>query len=154
MVGLKTNVIPDKVVIEVDIRTLPGETGEDVNAHLRAALGDLMDAVDVDILQEDASSASPTDNRFVGCPGRFDEGGLPRGQGDPQPRHRRAPMPVSSGAGGPWPTGPDCSAPRSTPVSSSSRFHGHDERIDIESLRLTVGLWLDVVDRLWGLSRA
>jgi acetylornithine deacetylase/succinyl-diaminopimelate desuccinylase-like protein len=29
------------------------------------------------------------------------------------------------------------------------RFHGHDERIDVESLRLTVQLWLDVVDRLW-----
>jgi acetylornithine deacetylase/succinyl-diaminopimelate desuccinylase-like protein len=30
-----------------------------------------------------------------------------------------------------------------------SRFHGHNERIDIESLRLTVQLWLDILDRLW-----
>ena len=30
-----------------------------------------------------------------------------------------------------------------------NRFHGHDERIDIDSLRLTTQLWLDVVDRLW-----
>ena len=29
------------------------------------------------------------------------------------------------------------------------RFHGHDERIDIESLALTTQLWLDVCDRLW-----
>ncbi len=29
------------------------------------------------------------------------------------------------------------------------RFHGNDERIDIDSLRLTVGLWLEVVERLW-----
>ena len=29
------------------------------------------------------------------------------------------------------------------------RFHGHNERIDVESLRLTTKLWLDVVDRLW-----
>jgi acetylornithine deacetylase/succinyl-diaminopimelate desuccinylase-like protein len=30
-----------------------------------------------------------------------------------------------------------------------NRFHGHNERIDIESLRLTTKLWLDVVERLW-----
>ena len=30
------------------------------------------------------------------------------------------------------------------------RFHGHDERIDVESLRLTTGLWLDVVRDLLG----
>jgi acetylornithine deacetylase/succinyl-diaminopimelate desuccinylase-like protein len=29
------------------------------------------------------------------------------------------------------------------------RFHGHNERIDVASLRLTTRLWLDVVDRLW-----
>ena len=27
----------------------------------------------------------------------------------------------------------------------SQRFHGNDERIDVESLRLTTQLWLDVV---------
>ena len=31
-----------------------------------------------------------------------------------------------------------------------SRFHGHDERIDVESLRLTTNLWLDVVRDLLG----
>ena len=30
-----------------------------------------------------------------------------------------------------------------------NRFHGHNERIDVESLRLTTKLWLDVADRLW-----
>ena len=30
-----------------------------------------------------------------------------------------------------------------------NRFHGNDERIDVESLRLTTHLWLDVLDRLW-----
>ena len=31
-----------------------------------------------------------------------------------------------------------------------SRFHGNDERIDVESLRLTTNLWLDVVRDLLG----
>ena len=30
-----------------------------------------------------------------------------------------------------------------------SRFHGHNERIDVESLELTTRLWLDVCERLW-----
>ena len=37
--GVKTNVIPDEVVIDVDIRTLPGQTGTDVEAMLAEALG-------------------------------------------------------------------------------------------------------------------
>ena len=31
-----------------------------------------------------------------------------------------------------------------------SRFHGHDERIDVDSLTLTTDLWLGVVDDLIG----
>ena len=30
-----------------------------------------------------------------------------------------------------------------------SRFHGNNERIDVDSLRLTTKLFLDVFDRLW-----
>ena len=30
------------------------------------------------------------------------------------------------------------------------RFHGNDERVDVESLRLTTQLWLDVVHDLLG----
>ena len=33
--GVKTNVIPDVVDLDVDIRTMPGETDEDVRAHTR-----------------------------------------------------------------------------------------------------------------------
>ena len=36
---VKTNVIPDEVVLEVDIRTLPGQTAHDVARTLDDALG-------------------------------------------------------------------------------------------------------------------
>ena len=36
----KTNVIPDVVDLDIDIRTMPGEHTDEVDAHLRAALGD------------------------------------------------------------------------------------------------------------------
>ena len=39
--GLKTNVIPDVVDIEVDIRTIPGDDEEEVRRHLDKALSDL-----------------------------------------------------------------------------------------------------------------
>ena len=50
--SLKTNVIPDSVELQVDIRTLPGQTGKDVRDELREALGDLWDAVDHKIPQQ------------------------------------------------------------------------------------------------------
>ena len=34
----------------------------------------------------------------------------------------------------------------------ASRFHGRNERVDIESLALTTGLWLGVVDEFWDLA--
>ena len=30
-----------------------------------------------------------------------------------------------------------------------SRFHGHDERVDVDSLALTTQLWIDVVTNFW-----
>ena len=41
--GVKTNVIPDTVEVEVDIRTVPGDTDDEVRRHLDKALGGLVD---------------------------------------------------------------------------------------------------------------
>ena len=56
--SMKTNTIPDCVDIGVDVRTLPGETAADVDAHLRAALGDLYDKVEVEVVMNDPASIS------------------------------------------------------------------------------------------------
>src|SRR5215207_1425396 len=58
--GIKTNVIPDTVTLDVDIRTLPGVTGADVDGYLREALGDLAGEVEVSPVFDDEASASPT----------------------------------------------------------------------------------------------
>ena len=50
----------------------------------------------------------------------------------------------------PSPTAPACSAPTLDGGDFARRFHGNDERIDVESLRLTTQLWLDVVKDLLG----
>ena len=43
------------------MRTLPGEGTDEVTAHLRAALGDLADHVEIEILLDDPASISRTD---------------------------------------------------------------------------------------------
>jgi acetylornithine deacetylase/succinyl-diaminopimelate desuccinylase-like protein len=146
--GVKTNVIPDNVVVEVDIRTLPGETTEDVNAHLAAALGDLIDHVEVEVIQEHLSTASPTDNRLWDALVGSMTAAYPEAKvvpslvtGGTDARFFRDRGAIAFGAG--------LLSPAVDTTEFFRRFHGHDERIDIESLRLTVDLWLDVADRLW-----
>src|SRR5207237_9248691 len=59
--GTKTNVIPDRVEIELDIRTLPGQTGAEIQAMLRDILGDLADDVEILNTSDDPASESPVD---------------------------------------------------------------------------------------------
>ena len=54
--GMKVNVIPDSAEVQVDIRTLPGDDGENVRTMLREAAGDLWK--DVEILEEGSNPAT------------------------------------------------------------------------------------------------
>ncbi len=144
---MKTNVIPDAIELQVDIRTLPGETPDEVQAHLDAALGDLAGKVRIEVLMNDMSSMSRLDTPL------WDS--VQRAVNKPFPAARLSPS-LSVGftdarvfrdlgavAYGAALMSPDLSA-----GDFSTRFHGHDERIDTESLRLTTELWLDVVNDL------
>jgi acetylornithine deacetylase/succinyl-diaminopimelate desuccinylase-like protein len=146
---MKTNVIPDCVDIGVDIRTLPGEHAEDVDAHLRAALGDLYDRVEVEVLMNDPASISRSDTPLWDALARSIAKPFPTSRPTPQlvvgftdSRIYRQMGAVAYGAGL---FSPDLDA-----ADFGRRFHGHDERIDVESLRLTTNLWLDVVRDLLG----
>ena len=146
---LKHNVIPDSIDIGVDIRTLPGETADDVDAHLRAALGDLYDRVEIEIVMNDPASISRVDTPLWDALARSIAKPFPTARPTPQlvvgftdSRVYRQMGAVSYGAGL---FSPDLDA-----ADFGRRFHGHDERIDVESLRLTTGLWLDVVRDLLG----
>lgn len=145
----KTNVVPDLVTIDVDIRTLPGEGAEEVEAHLRDALGDLADRVEVEVLMDDRASISPTDTplwdsiqRAVSRP--FPDATIrPRlVVGFTDARVHRDLGAVAYGAG--------LLSPGLSAVDFGRRFHGNDERIDVESLALTTTFWEDVVLDLLG----
>src|SRR4029450_2377305 len=63
--GVKTNVIPDRVEIDVDIRALPGVTSEDVDAMLAEALGDLAPRVTIRRGRGQSGSLSTHDTPLV-----------------------------------------------------------------------------------------
>lgn len=141
---MKTNVIPDAVVLEVDIRTLPGETGPEVQAHLDAALGDLVGKVDVEVIMNDPSTISRTNTPLWDRLNKAVTKPFPSARLTPQmsvgftdARIYREMGAVAYGAG--------LLSPGLLPGDFSSRFHGNDERIDVESLALCTQLWLDVI---------
>ncbi|MFK7917189.1 MAG: M20/M25/M40 family metallo-hydrolase [Ilumatobacter sp.] len=136
--GQKTNIVPDTIDVEVDIRTVPGTTHEDVMGHLREALGDLLDHVDVSDLQ----NSNPTTSTFgvsnplwesvkthtqVAYPGAQLVPGLVVGGTDARFYRERG---VTAYGAGLFSKSVDF-------ATFGSRFHGHDERIDIESLGLS-----------------
>lgn len=146
----KTNIIPDTVTIDVDVRTLPGEGTDEVDAHLRAALGDdLYARVEVAPLIDDRASISRTDTPLWdalqrGVARTFDRATLhPQlSVGFTDARVHRELGAVAYGAG--------LLSPNLSSRDFGARFHGNDERIDVESLGLTTQLWIDVVRDLLG----
>lgn len=147
--GQKTNMIPDAVDIEVDIRTVPGTTPDAVTAMLRDALGDLADHVETTVLQESVPTVSPRHNELwdtlaartqVAYPGARIVPGLVVGGTDA--RFFRERGAVAYGAG--------LFSPTMDMATFGQRFHGNDERIDVESLALTTDLWVGVARQLLG----
>ncbi len=146
---MKTNVIPDQVDINVDIRTMPGDDADAVQAHLDAALGDLADQVEVEIIMNDPASISRTDTPLWSSLQKAVSNHFPtaniEGQlivGFTDSRIFRNMGSTAYGAG--------LFSPDLDPAAYGAMFHGNDERIDVESLRLTTQLWVDVVRDLMG----
>ncbi len=146
--GVKTNVIPDRVTIELDIRTLPGESLADVQHHVRTALGELYDEVTIESDGDWDASESPTDNQLWHA--------LDRAMGFQYPNKELVPSLVTGGTDarfyrdrGAIAYGAGLLSPSLNAAEFLTRFHGHNERIDVESLRMTTRLWLDLFDVLW-----
>ena len=147
--GVKTNVIPDVVDLDVDIRVLPGEDDETVLEHLRNAIGDLMSEVEVSPLQSGQATRTATDTPLYDALTRLTRKVYPQASllpvltpGGTDARFYRNRGAIAYGFG-----------LFSRKISYSefrSRFHGHNERIDTESLGLTTQSWLDLVADVLG----
>lgn len=148
--GVKTNVIPDMVELQVDIRTLPGQTGEDVRGMLREALGDeLYGSVEVVADADETATESPVDTPLWDSLQRVTERLVPGARTVPAITtgatdarfFRRLGIPAY-GAG--------LFSDHLSYADYGTMFHGDDERVDVESLRLSTELWYGLARDLLG----
>ena len=139
--GTKLNVIPDRVELDVDIRTLPGWGTGDVVAMLEEVIGDLADDVTIEMGSEQVSTTSPIDTPLWGALERVSRIFYPGARtvpyltvGATDARFHRALGSVAYGF-----------SLHSTAISFEqygAMFHGIDERVDVESLRLSTEMWI------------
>lgn len=144
--GTKTNVIPDRVELDVDVRTLPGQSGDHARRLLLEAIGDLADRVDIES-NDDPATCSPVDTPLWDSLGRVTEK-LCSGSalvpmimtGGTDNRFFRRAGSVGYGFG--------LFSKRLAFEDYGTMFHGNDERVDQESLRLSTELWLALAEDL------
>jgi acetylornithine deacetylase/succinyl-diaminopimelate desuccinylase-like protein len=138
--GKKVNVIPGAAILEVNVRVLPGRDPEEVVDELRALFADLGDKVEVEALMIDAGSESSTDSPLWAA--------LERVARTHHPDAVLVPSMTPAATDARWmrpagiPTyGFGVLSAKVTPSEYWSRFHGHDERIDVESLGILLSAW-------------
>lgn len=145
--GTKTNIIPDTVDLQLDIRTLPGQASDEIRRMLDDALGDMAGAVEIIEAHDDPSTASPIETPLWDClsavtkdfyAGSATVPFLTVGATDAR-FFRRA---------GSTAYGFGLFSTRMTIDDYGVMFHGDDERVDVESLRLSTELWEAVARNL------
>lgn len=135
--GVKSNVIPESTEADVDVRVLPGQDASDVEDHFRKALGDLFDRIDVSPAMDDhEANASPASGLLweaVGDGLQLTEGTRDRFPmmvtGTTDSRFFRARGTIAYGVG---------LYEHDLKASDfAAMFHGHNERVSVESLERT-----------------
>jgi acetylornithine deacetylase/succinyl-diaminopimelate desuccinylase-like protein len=124
----------------VDVRALPGVTPEEVDLMLRAALGDLQSRVVIEAPRGQEGSRSPLDGPLVDAMRRVTSAMVPGSKiiprlttGATDARYFRWQGIPSYGFG-------LCSQ-RIPYTEYPLMFHGHNERVDTESLGLSARMW-------------
>ena len=140
--GSKVNVIPDRVEIQVDIRALPGITSDEVEVMLKEAMGDLADRVTID---------TPPNRRRGGSLSSLDTPimrAMSRVAGTLMPGSTVVPAMTTGGTDARffrWKGIPaygfGLHSTRIPYTEYPIMFHGHNERVDTESLRLSAMMW-------------
>lgn len=138
--GTKINVIPDRVDLQIDIRTLPGHGDAEVRAMLDEALGDLAPKVELIAAAADPSTASPMDTPLWDALGRVTQQFYAGSKivpfmtvGATDARFFRRLGTTSYGFG--------LFSEHLSFEDYGAMFHGDDERIDVESLQLSTAMW-------------
>jgi acetylornithine deacetylase/succinyl-diaminopimelate desuccinylase-like protein len=140
--GTKVNVIPDRVDIDVDIRSLPGVEQHEVEAMIVEALGNLADRVTIE---------TPSDRRRGGTVSRTDTplmAAISRVATRLMPDSTVVPAITTGGTDAKffrWKGIPaygfGLHSTRIPYTEYPLMFHGHNERVDTESLKLSAQMW-------------
>jgi acetylornithine deacetylase/succinyl-diaminopimelate desuccinylase-like protein len=151
----KTNTIPSSVELEVDIRTLPGHTLDDVQRVLDDILAELRPFVDIHFFDPHwaTSTASPIDSPLWRS--------IERASASVYPDARCVPAITPGGTDARFFRDHGCTSYGYGLFSRDlsyddyvAMFHAKDERVDVHSLGLMEQLWRDIsVDLLRGPHR-
>ena len=145
--GMKSNIVADSAVASVDIRSLPGMDRSFVDSHLMKAMGSARDEIDIVPVQDMESTISSTGNALWDAIGDSVE---------ELEGHRNllpALMNVATDARFWRPKGTIADGvgrfdDRMTFSEMLSLFHGHDERVSVESVSRTAELYEHVLRNL------
>jgi acetylornithine deacetylase/succinyl-diaminopimelate desuccinylase-like protein len=141
--GTKYNVIPGEATIEIDIRTLPGTTPDDIREEVLARLGDLAPRCTLERIHHNVSVEAPADGELWDTLCAAIRAHDPEG----------IPVPVMA----PFATDGKHLVRIGVPLYGFSplrldpderfleRFHGVDERVGVEALRWGLPVLYDVV---------
>jgi len=138
--GSKVNTVPDRVEIDVDVRALPGVTPAEVDAMIDQALGDLRDRVTVESIEREEGSLTSPDTPLVDTLRRVTQALVPGSHIVPRLTvgatdarfFRRQGIPAY---------GFGLHSARIPHAEYPLMFHGNDERVDVDSLRLSAEMW-------------
>ena len=145
--GTQTNVIPGEATVELDGRTLPGQTAADLIAELRALIGD---EPEIELLSEQPPSVFPTQTPLMEAIGAVVAEALPDavllpnlipGFTDAKQWGRLGA--VAYGFSPIW-------FPPDAGTTANALFHAHDERIPVDGYRWGTSVLNAVVGRLLG----
>jgi acetylornithine deacetylase/succinyl-diaminopimelate desuccinylase-like protein len=138
--GVKTNVIPDRVEIDVDIRALPGVTSDEVDVMLREAIGDLAPRVTIRTGRGQEGSLSTHDTPLVAAMERVTSRLMPGSRVVPKMTTGGTDAKFFRWQGVPA-YGFGLQSLRIPYTDYPLMFHGHNERVDTESLKLSAMMW-------------
>ncbi|MBM3219254.1 MAG: M20/M25/M40 family metallo-hydrolase [Candidatus Rokubacteria bacterium] len=138
--GSKSNVIPDRIAIDVDIRALPDVSALDVDAMLREALGDVASRVEIEAPRGQPGTRTPLETPLAESMSRVTRALVPGStiiprmtSGGTDARYFRFKGVPSYGFA--------LHSQRIPYTQYPLMFHGNDERIDTESLGLSAAMW-------------
>ncbi|MGD2102387.1 MAG: M20/M25/M40 family metallo-hydrolase [Acidimicrobiia bacterium] len=147
--GMKANVIADQADTSVDIRALPGVDRADVDTFLYKAMGSARDEVEIESVQDFESTISPTGNPLWEAIADSVE--------EIEGHRRLLPMMMNVATDarfwrrhGTVAYGVGLYDDRMDFSEMLALFHGHDERVSVESVERTTKLYSDVFRRFLG----